>query len=140
LGVSTWSSPKNADGVPGLIERGGKFVYCSIYVDGFFADSERPQTRRFVKLYSDMYKDQPPPGLFEAMAYDSARMVRAVLDGQHPSTREDFRTALANLHGFEGATGKTSFNDKREPERDLFFLNVDAKGIHELKAKLKPSG
>jgi ABC-type branched-subunit amino acid transport system substrate-binding protein len=138
LGVSTWSSRKNADGVPGLIERGGKYVHCSIYVDGFYVDSERPATRRFVRQYTEAYKDQEPPSLVEATAYDSGKMVRAVLDGAHPATREDFQRALAGLKGFEGATGRMSFSDKREAERELFFLTVDAKGVHELKPGQRP--
>lgn len=140
LGVSSWSSPKNADGIPELLARGGKFVLCSIYVDGFFADSDRPATKRFMRLYTESYRDTQPPGLLEAMAYDSGKMVRAVIDGQHPFTREAFRTGLAGLKNLEGATGRVSFNDKREPERELFFITVDAKGIHEVKPPQKVTG
>ena len=138
LGINMWSSPKSADGVPQLIERGGKFVLCSVYVDGFYADSNRPATRKFVGAYREQFKDAP--GLFEAMGYDSARMVRHVLDTQKPQTREQMRVALSSLKNFDGATGKTSINDKREADRPLFFLTVDLKGIRELTSNERQNG
>jgi ABC-type branched-subunit amino acid transport system substrate-binding protein len=72
LGTNQWSSPKGRSGIPELVERGGKFVTCSVYVDGFYVDSERPATKRFVEAYRHAYPDQREPGLLEAIGYDSA--------------------------------------------------------------------
>lgn len=131
LGTNAWSSGKGASGVPELVERGGKFVNCSVYVDGFFVDSQRPATRRFVQAYREAYNSAP--GLLEAYGYDSARMVRQLLDSkQPPRSRGDFREALASIKDFDGATGKTTFDDKREAQKPLFFLSVTNKGITEL--------
>jgi branched-chain amino acid transport system substrate-binding protein len=56
-----------------------------------------------------------------------------VLDAQKPPlTREAVRAALAAVKDFDGATGKTTFNERREAEKPLFFLTVDPKGIREL--------
>jgi ABC-type branched-subunit amino acid transport system substrate-binding protein len=130
LGTNAWSSAKGASGMPELIERGGKFVTCSVYVDGFFVDSERPATRRFVQVYRQAHNADP--GLLEAYGYDTARMVRQVLEKQAPKSRGEFREALVNLKDFEGATGKTSFDEKREARKPLFLLAVDNKGITEV--------
>jgi ABC-type branched-subunit amino acid transport system substrate-binding protein len=130
LGTNAWSSAKGASGLPELIERGGKFVTCSVYVDGFFVDSERPATRRFVQAYRQA--NNGDPGLLEAYGFDTARMVRQILEKQAPKSRGDFREALANLKDFEGATGKTSFDEKREAQKPLFILAVDNKGINEV--------
>jgi len=133
LGTNTWSSPKGRSGLPELIERGGKFVTCSVYVDGFFVDSQRPATRKFVQAFREAYKDvDKDPGLLEAIGYDSALMVRQIIDKQRPRARSDMREALITLKNFEGATGRTSFSDKREAVKPLFLLSVDNRGVKEL--------
>jgi ABC-type branched-subunit amino acid transport system substrate-binding protein len=133
LGTNTWSSPKGRSGLPELIERGGKFVTCSVYVDGFFIDSQRPATRKFVQSFREAYKDvDKEAGLLEAIGYDSALMLRQLIDKQRPRTRAELRQALANLKNFEGATGRTSFNEKREAVKPLFLLSVDNRGVKEL--------
>jgi ABC-type branched-subunit amino acid transport system substrate-binding protein len=136
FGANQWSSPKGRSGLPELVERGGKFVTCSVYVDGFFVDSQRPATRRFVQQYREEYKDDTgrDPGLLEAIGYDSARMLRQLIEQKQgaPRTRAEMREALANLKDFDGATGRTSFNEKREAVKPLFLLSVDNKGISEI--------
>ncbi|WPB76065.1 penicillin-binding protein activator [Archangium violaceum] len=131
LGTNAWSSSKGASGMPELVERGGKFVTCSVYVDGFFVDSQQPATQRFVKAYRQA--NGGDPGLLEAYGYDSARMVRQLLDSkQAPKSRGEFREALANVKDFDGATGKTSFDEKREARKPLFLLSVSNKGVTEV--------
>ena len=137
LGTNTWSSPKGQSGLPLLIERGGKFVSCSVYVDGFFADSERPSTKKFVVAFHDAYKDVQPT-LLEAVGFDAAGMVRYVIDKTQPKTRDQLTVQLAALKDFDGATGKTSMNDKREAVKPLFFLSVDEKGVKEVTPKAPP--
>jgi hypothetical protein len=51
------------------------------------------------------------------------------------------RTSLAALKGFPGATGDISFDPRREPQRQLFFLTVDRSGIREMRpAELSAPG
>jgi ABC-type branched-subunit amino acid transport system substrate-binding protein len=140
LGGNGWNSPKNGDGIPQLVERGGKFVVCSVFVDGFYADSGHEATKRFVRLYSEAYKDTTPT-LLDAIGFDSARMLRLLLDKQTAALdRSSVRDGLAATKNFDGATGKTSFNDKREAEKPLFFLTVDPKGIREIQPNERLSG
>src|SRR6185295_2368767 len=140
LGGNGWNSPKNSDGIPQLVERGGKFVLCSVFVDGFYADSSRESTKRFVRLFSEAYKDSTPT-LLDAVGFDSARMLRQILDKQTASLdRAAVRDALAGTRDFEGATGKTSFNEKREAQKPLFFLTIDPKGMREIQPTERLSG
>jgi hypothetical protein len=139
LGTNQWSSPKGRSGLPELVERGGKFVTCSIYVDGFFVDSQRPATKRFVEAYRQAYRDQREPGLLEAIGYDSAGMLRQVIGQSRPKTRAELRDRLAALKDFEGATGRTSFNDAREAVKPLFFLTIEANGVREIDPAQKVS-
>jgi branched-chain amino acid transport system substrate-binding protein len=140
LGGNGWNSPKNADGVPQLVERGGKFVLCSVFVDGFYADSDREATKKFVRSYGEAYKESSPT-LLDAVGYDSTRMLRQILEKQTASLdRNAVRDALARMKNFDGATGKTSFNDKREAEKPLFFLTIDPKGIREMQPTERLTG
>ncbi len=131
FGTNQWSSPKGRSGLPEFIERGGKFVTCSVYVDGFFIDSQRPATRKFVKAFRDMYNGRDP-GLLEAIGYDSALMLRQIIEKQRPRTRAELRQMLADLKNFEGATGRTSFDERREAVKPLFLISVDNRGVKEL--------
>ncbi|WP_342378488.1 penicillin-binding protein activator [Myxococcus stipitatus] len=136
FGTNQWSSLKGRSGLPELIERGGKFVTCSVYVDGFFVDSQRPATRTFVRKYRETYKQETgkDPGLLEAIGYDSGRMLRQLVEKKEgaPRTRAQMRESLANLKDFDGATGRTSFNEKREAVKQLFLLSIDNKGVTEI--------
>ncbi|QDE88104.1 amino acid-binding protein [Myxococcus xanthus] len=135
FGANQWSSPKGRSGLPELVERGGKFVTCSVFVDGFFVDSQRPATRRFVEQYREAYRAETgrDPGLLEAIGYDSGRMLRQLMEQKDaPRTRAQMRDAMANLKDFDGATGRTSFNAKREAVKQLFLLSIDNKGVTEI--------
>jgi len=131
LGGAGWNSPE-------LVVKGGPYVRCSVFVDGFHADSAREPTRRFVEEFQEAY--QRKPGLLEAQGYDSARMVREVLVRHKPRTREALRAALAGLRKFPGATGETTFTPEREADKPLFFLTVDRTGISELDVSISPWG
>jgi ABC-type branched-subunit amino acid transport system substrate-binding protein len=93
-----------------------------------------------VKSYGEAYKESTP-SLLDAVGYDSARMLRQLLDKQTASLdRNAVRDALAQMKNFDGATGKTSFNEKREAEKPLFFLTIDPKGIREIGPTERLSG
>lgn len=139
LGTSTWNSPKGRSGVPELIERGGKFVSCSVFVDGFFADSARPSTRRFAAAYREAYPETQPT-LLDATGYDSAGMLRWLLEKSAPRSRDQLTLQLSTLKGFEGATGSTRFNERREAVKPLFFLTIEGGQIKELLPQPKASG
>jgi branched-chain amino acid transport system substrate-binding protein len=140
LGGNGWNSPKNGEGVPQLVERGGKFVLCSVFVDGFYADSSNEPTKRFVRAYGEAYKDSTPT-LLDAVGYDSARMLRGLLEKQTAALdRSGVRDALAGVRNFDGATGKTGFNEKREAEKPLFFLTIDPKGVREIQPTERLTG
>lgn len=139
LGPSTWSSPKNPQTQElGLIERGGKFVMCSVYVDGFYENSKRPATKTFVDSFHDAYKEYSPT-LLDAIGFDTAQILKNVIEKGSPKTRAELRDRLAAVKGHEGATGTTRFDDAREAQKPLFLLSIEPKGIKELPPR-KPEG
>lgn len=119
LGTAGWNNPN-------LVTRGGRFVTCSVFVDGFYAGSERDATRRFVEAFVDEYARQP--NLLEAQGYDTARIARSILLDARPQTRDAFRDALRSIRKFPGVTGDTTFTADGEPDKPLFFLTVDRTG------------
>lgn len=137
LGPSTWSSPKGASGDPQLIERGGKYVLCSVFVDGFYENSDRPQTKAYVQAFRELYRDAQLT-LVDAVAYDTGGLVRAVMERQ-PKSRAQVREGLAGTKAYEGATGTITFDEQREAQRPLFLLNVTPKGVREIERK-QPQG
>jgi ABC-type branched-subunit amino acid transport system substrate-binding protein len=138
LGPATWSSPKGPSGDPQLMERGGKYVICSVFVDGFYENSDRPSTKRFVSAFHEAYAGQTMT-LLDAVAYDTAGLVRKTLE-TGAKTRASFRDALSTLKGYDGATGFLSFTEKRETKRQLFILSITPKGLREVSVTRKPEG
>ncbi len=124
LGGNGWDDPA-------LFEKAGKYVECAVFVDGFFAGSERPETKRFTEAFLKRYGY--PPSILEASAYDATRMVRQLVEKDRVTTREGLRDGLAGMKGFKGATGDLSFDARREPARALFFLTVDRTGLREMR-------
>jgi ABC-type branched-subunit amino acid transport system substrate-binding protein len=130
LGANGWGGdPSLFDQAPGAA---GRHVRCAIYVDGFHAGSARPDTKRFVELFQAKHGGQTPT-ILEASAHDAAGMIRQVLERERPQTRSAVRDALASIRGFKGATGELTIAPDRTPERQLFFLTVDATGLRELR-------
>ncbi len=123
LGANGWDDPT-------LVEKAGKYVECAIFVDGFYAASERPETKAFVTAFQAKYGYTPT--ILEASAYDAALLIRQAIE-QGATSREALRDRLAATKGFAGATGTLSFDDRREVSKPLFYLTVDKGAIRELR-------
>jgi len=122
LGANGWDDPA-------LVERAGKYVECAIFVDGFFAASQRAETKAFVTAFQARY--QHPPSILEASAFDAAGMIRRALDGGADG-REALRAGLVGLKAFKGATGDLAFDERREVVKPLFYITVDKGALREL--------
>ncbi len=109
--------------------KGGHYVECSVFVDGFFAGSARPDTTAFVAAFQKTYSRIP--GLMEAEAYDTGLLVQQAL-AQKPATRDAFRQAFGQLKAVKAATGESTVAANREVEKPLFFVTITDKGYEEL--------
>ncbi|MBK9515771.1 MAG: penicillin-binding protein activator [Anaeromyxobacter sp.] len=137
LGGNGWGSdPSLFDLAPG---GAGRHVRCAVFVDGFFAGSTRPETRRFADAYQRKYG--AAPSILEASAYDAVKLARAVIEGGQARTRAALRDGLAGVKGFKGATGDLTVGPTRVVEKELFFLTLDRDGLRELtRAELASPG
>ncbi len=127
LGANGWNDPSLFDMTPG---GPGRSVRCAILVDGFFAGSSRPETKRFVEAFAKKYPGQVPT-ILEASASDAAGMARQVMETR-VQTRDALRDGFARLRGFKGATGDITVGPERTPEKELFYLTVDQNGLREM--------
>jgi len=126
LGTSLWDSPDLVD------ERSGvaRYVQCSIFVEVFFANSERPATKRWVDEFTNTY--HRAPGFLEAHAYDAASLLKKAIEERRPQSRDDLRAALAGMsRPFAGAAGDTVFGKDREAQKPFFWLWVNRGNIVE---------
>jgi hypothetical protein len=128
LGANGWDDPA-------IVEKAGKYVECAVFVDGFFAGSERNETRKFVEAFQ--MANARSPSILEASAYDAARMVASAMR-RGVSGRAEMREALARQAPFPGATGDVTFDARGEPVRSLFFLTVDRGAIREMRPEELP--
>lgn len=126
LGTNAWNSPK-------LAELAGDHLKGSIFVDGFFANSNREETALFARRYRKVFKKTP--GLIEAEAYDAASIIISNIN-KGAITRSSMRHKLESTYDFEGATGRITFDESGESIRELFFLSVQ--GDNEIVEILMP--
>ncbi|GAB4291255.1 MAG: hypothetical protein Kow0090_04630 [Myxococcota bacterium] len=115
IGGSGWNSPE-------LIERGEQYVRNSIFVDGFYPQSEDKTTATFVNDYRALFGKAP--NIMEAQAYESAALFANIAEKSKPKSRAEFRIALKSVKDFPGATGKLSFDESGEVVKELYVLTV----------------
>ena len=115
LGTSAWNDPD-------LVRLAGPQVEGAVFVDGFFAGSQRPEVRDFVTRFQSAYGT--PPGLLAAYGYDAATLLLTVLSSPESYDREAVRQALSALRDFPGVTGLTGFTPEGEARRRPFLLQV----------------
>ncbi len=124
LGTNGWNSPE-------LIRMAGSNVEGAVFVDGFFAESNRPDTTKFVRKFEQVYEDTP--GVLEAHAYDAAMLLLHAIRKKGPLSREIVRKRLASTKGFKsGSSGRISFDRQGEGEKKLFLLTVQDGEIKEV--------
>lgn len=114
-----------------LVEWAGRYVQGAIFSAGFFAASERPATRLFVGRFTSTFDREP--SMVEAESYDTAAILRQLVEKVHPGNREQFRRALLQVRDFDGVTGRTSFGPDGDAHKELFLLTVDKEEIKEVK-------
>jgi branched-chain amino acid transport system substrate-binding protein len=115
LGTSGWDSPE-------LLRTDSEHLQGAIFVDGFFANSFRPEVNTFVEAFYMAYGREPDT--MEALVYDAANMAVRLIIENRGGTREAFRRSLMQVKGYQGVTGRTTFSSSRDVEKELFVLMV----------------
>ncbi len=123
LGTNLWNSET-------LLRLAAPYVQGAVFVDAFFAGSREPRVRRFVEAYEETYGE--PPGLIEALAFDSASMLIELFSRTGARAPAEVASALRAAEGFSGVTGRTRFLDSGEPEKALRRIGVRGRAFIEL--------
>ncbi|MBW6512770.1 MAG: penicillin-binding protein activator [Desulfuromonadaceae bacterium] len=115
LGINGWNSPD-------LTRLAGQFVEGAVFVDGFFRYSPYPFVQEFVECFYTRYNEEPQ--LLEALGFDAAGIILALLASPEITTRDQLRLALLQLANYPGVTGATSFTLNGDVDKVLFLLQV----------------
>jgi len=121
LGTSGWNSPE-------LTKMTGKHMRKGYFIDGFFAQSKRPEVVQFVREYKNTFKDEPT--ILSAQAYDATKMlIKTIHSGA--KNRIQVKKRLLQIRGFQGVSGKTTILPTGEAEKKLFAMKIVKKKIVE---------
>jgi ABC-type branched-subunit amino acid transport system substrate-binding protein len=105
-----------------LVSEGGKYVDGSLFVDGFFQDSQNSRIQRFVRDFTSTFESDPT--ILEAQAYDAADLCIQVLTEQEIYSHRQMRDGLIGMMVFDGVSGLTSFDTEGRPNKIPFILTV----------------
>jgi ABC-type branched-subunit amino acid transport system substrate-binding protein len=124
LGSNLWHSER-------LIEMAGRYVQGAVVPDGFFADSIFPEVQDFVDSYEDVFGRSPE--FLEAQAFDAAMILFEAVNDPSVRSRRSLMMALMGLRDFPGVTGRTSFNETGDVEKELYLLSVEGRRFVQIK-------
>ncbi|MBN1366195.1 MAG: penicillin-binding protein activator [Syntrophaceae bacterium] len=124
LGTSLLNSPN-------LLKGGAEFMEGTVFVDSFCKYSLYPETYNFIDLYVAVYNREPEK--IEALAFDTAGMIFAVLNNEKIKTRRDLATKLSESGNYNGVTGNTCFDSNRVAQKTPFILKVKKERIEQIK-------
>ena len=123
MGTNLWHSQQ-------LISMSQDYIQNAVLTDGFFAESENPKVKRFLKDFQNTFDEKP--GFIEAVAYDSAKILLQTLVNPRIRFKSHLKDELLNLVDFPGVTGSTSFDYKGDAIRDPYILQVRGRSFKTL--------
>jgi branched-chain amino acid transport system substrate-binding protein len=60
----------------------------------------------------------------EALVYDATRLIVDTIKEYDIETRDQLRDRILRIRNYRGVTGRTSFSEMRDAQKDLFLLMV----------------
>jgi len=106
-----------------LVKIGGDAVEGNYFSTHYAADVATEQSKRFVAAYQKRF-DGKMPDAMAALGYDSALVLADAIKRAGSTDGQKVRDALAATKDFEGATGKTTMNEKRDATKAAVILQV----------------
>ncbi len=116
IGGDGWEAPQ-------LTELGGKAVEGTYYCTYFSADNQAREVQAFVQRYKARWNNETPEGV-SALGYDALYLIAAAMERIHSTDGRKLRDAIAATKNFEGVTGKTSIDEKRNSTKPGVMLVV----------------
>jgi len=122
LGINSWNTSE-------IVQRAGRYLQRSLFVDGFFASSRSPKTIQFVQDYMKAF--QTIPGTIEVQAYDAGKILMTALNDGRATNRAKLRDQLLSQEQFSGISGEFRFS-KEGVKRGAHLLTVKGNSIVEI--------
>ena len=118
-----------------LLTIGGRAVDGSFFTNHFSPDDQSPIVKNFVTKYQEKYGS--PPDTFAALGYDAARLLADAIKRAGSLDPQALRDSLAETTGFEGVTGRISFDTDRNASKPGLIVTV-RNGKFEIAEKIAP--
>lgn len=116
LGSNGWNSPRLMD-----VER--DYIEGAIFTDGFFINSKDRVTMSFKKDFEETFEILP--GILEAQAFDTVKMIISIVRERGMVDKTSLKNYLYELKNFPGVTGKISFDQNGEAQKEIFLLKAE---------------
>lgn len=110
LGTTEWNSDQ-------LFRRGGRHVEGAIFPGAISPYSRNPQTKEFIRLFSENYGN--PPDLLSAQAFEATHLIMESIRRSGSSNRNSIVTELSTFQNYDTPLGKLSFDSSRLAIRQL---------------------
>jgi len=129
MGADGWDSPK-------LVELAGAENLNKCYFTNHYSvEDPSEKIQNFIKAYEEKYK--ATPDAFAALGYDSAYLLVKAIEQAGAADSQKIRDALENIEGFEGVTGKLSYDEKHNPIKEISIIEL-VDGKQKLVKKMQP--
>ncbi|MGZ3652278.1 MAG: penicillin-binding protein activator [Bdellovibrionota bacterium] len=125
LGINTWNTPE-------IVQRAGRYLQKSLFVDGFFSGSRNHQSMQFVQEYQKNFHSVP--GTIEVQAYDAAKILMEALGTGVAVNRTKLRDQLLSTAKFSGISGDYRFTEAGV-KRTAHLLTVKGTNITEISSE-----
>jgi ABC-type branched-subunit amino acid transport system substrate-binding protein len=125
LGINTWNTPE-------IVQRAGRYLQRSLFVDGFFSGSRSAKTAKFIQAYTNNFHSVP--GTIEVQAYDASKILIEALETGAPGNRARLRDTLLTKEKFSGISGDYHFTEAGV-RRTAHLLTVKGNAISEISSQ-----
>ena len=115
LGTNLWHNDS-------LLKETRRYNRNAVICDGYFSGSTNPETAWFNKSFQDLYRESP--GFLEAIAYDTTQILFTAANADDVNSGEQLKNVLQGQFVFDGATGRTRFDETGTPHKALFLITV----------------
>ena len=115
IGGDGWDSPE-------LVQVGGDAVEGCYFSNHFSNQSTEPKVVAFVQNYRKKYGEDPDA--MAALSYDTTLLLADAMKRAGTTDPAKVTEALAATKGFEGVTGKITFDSHRNPIKPAVILQV----------------
>ncbi len=123
MGMNQMIIGNNGFNSPEYIKQAGAAADGTLVATPWNPERPTEKAQAFRKAFIEKFNHEPDQ--FSAQAYDAMYTLHQAIEQSGITTdRQKFRDALAQIKGFEGATGEFEFDENRDPKMDLDVLQV----------------